>query len=65
MTYFLSLLGVPEDLFYLQDNTLSKCKSIKMHLMHPFFGFKHLKAVSAWQPPQRIPFIITRKEDME
>lgn len=36
MTYFLSLRGVPEDLFYLQDNTVGKYKSIKMHLMHPF-----------------------------
>lgn len=33
---FKSLQGVPEDLFYLQDNTVGKYKSIKMHLMHPF-----------------------------
>lgn len=33
---FFCLLGVPEDLSYLQDDTLGKYKSIKMHLMHPF-----------------------------
>lgn len=35
-TFFFCLLGVPEDLSYLQDDTLGKYKSIKMHLMHPF-----------------------------
>lgn len=30
------LQGEPENLFYLQDNTVGKYKSIKMHLVNPF-----------------------------
>lgn len=62
---FKSSRSARRSFFYLQDNTVGKYKSIKMHLMHPFLDLKHLKAVSAaWQRPQRNPFIITRKEDM-